>query len=284
MITEPASRLDPKIEEDVRRLLEDIHSIPLLTEQQERELAVRCAGGDEAAIDQMVSANMRLVVAIARRYYNGNVPLQDLIQEGAIGLMTAAKKFDYARGYRFSTYASKWIRQGVIRCAVSNSSTMRIPVHMAASIRKVTQIQSRLRQTLDREPTLEEIGAECDLTADKVSQLLQLQPELISLDAPAGETDAIGTLVEDVRSPQPLQTLVSQELLERIEAIVSKLTERQQRILRLHFGMEDGKCHSLEEIGNLLGISKERARQIEQQAMRKLRSLGKDMGLEDFLE
>ena len=284
MITEPASRLDPKIEEDVRRLLEDIHSIPLLTEQQERELAVRCAGGDEAAIDQMVSANMRLVVAIARRYYNGSVPLQDLIQEGAIGLMTAAKKFDYARGYRFSTYASKWIRQGVIRCAVSNSSTMRIPVHMAASIRKVTQIQSRLRQTLDREPTLEEIGAECDLTADKVSQLLQLQPELISLDAPAGETDAIGTLVEDVRSPQPLQTLVSQELLERIEAIMSKLTERQQRILRLHFGMEDGKCHSLEEIGNLLGISKERARQIEQQAMRKLRSLGKDMGLEDFLE
>jgi RNA polymerase primary sigma factor len=284
MITESASRLDPKIEEDVRRLLEDIHSIPLLTEQQERELAVRCAGGDEAAIDQMVSANMRLVVAIARRYYNGNVPLQDLIQEGAIGLMTAAKKFDYARGYRFSTYASKWIRQGVIRCAVSNSSTMRIPVHMAASIRKVTQIQSRLRQTLDREPTLEEIGAECDLTADKVSQLLQLQPELISLDAPAGETDAIGTLVEDVRSPQPLQTLVSQELLEGIEAIMSKLTERQQRILRLHFGMEDGKCHSLEEIGNLLGISKERARQIEQQAMRKLRSLGKDMGLEDFLE
>ena len=284
MITESASRLDPKIEEDVRRLLEDIHSIPLLTEQQERELAVRCAGGDEAAIDQMVSANMRLVVAIARRYYNGSVPLQDLIQEGAIGLMTAAKKFDYARGYRFSTYASKWIRQGVIRCAVSNSSTMRIPVHMAASIRKVTQIQSRLRQTLDREPTLEEIGAECDLTADKVSQLLQLQPELISLDAPAGETDAIGTLVEDVRSPQPLQTLVSQELLERIEAIMSKLTERQQRILRLHFGMEDGKCHSLEEIGNLLGISKERARQIEQQAMRKLRSLGKDMGLEDFLE
>ena len=284
MITEPASRLDPKIEEDVRRLLEDIHSIPLLTEQQERELAVRCAGGDEAAIDQMVSANMRLVVAIARRYYNGSVPLQDLIQEGAIGLMTAAKKFDYARGYRFSTYASKWIRQGVIRCAVSNSSTMRIPVHMAASIRKVTQIQSRLRQTLDREPTLEEIGAECDLTADKVSQLLQLQPELISLDAPAGETDAIGALVEDVRSPQPLQTLVSQELLEGIEAIMSKLTERQQRILRLHFGMEDGKCHSLEEIGNLLGISKERARQIEQQAMRKLRSLGKDMGLEDFLE
>lgn len=271
-------------EEDVRQYLEEIRSVPLLTEQQEQELAVRCAQGDEEAIRQMVSANMRLVVSIARRYYNGGVPLSDLIQEGAIGLMAAAKKFDYARGYRFSTYASKWIRQGVIRCAINNSSTVRIPVHMAAQFRKVALVQSRLRQDLDREPTLEEIGAECDLTADKVSQLLQLQPELISLDAPASETDAIGTLVEDLQSPQPLQTLVSQELLERIETIMMQLTERQQRILRLHFGMTDGKCHSLEEIGNLLGISKERARQIEQQAMRKLRSLGKDMGLEDFLE
>ncbi len=284
MNKQPAGKLDAKMEEDVRRLLEDIHSIPLLTQQQEQELAIRCAQGDEAAMDQMVSANMRLVVAIARRYYNGTVPLQDLIQEGAIGLMTAAKKFDYARGYRFSTYASKWIRHGVIRCAVMSQSTVRIPVHMAAMIRKVTQVQSQLRQSLDREPTAEEIGAQCDLTADKVSQLLQAQPELISLDAPAGENDAIGTLVEDVRSPQPLETLVSRELLERIETLMSQLTDRQQRILRLHFGMEDGRCHSLEEIGGLLGISKERARQIEGQAMRKLQCLGTEMGLEDFLE
>ena len=284
MITEPVNKLDPKIEEDVRRLLEDIHSIPMLTEQQERELAVRCASGDEAAIDQMVSANMRLVVAIARRYYNGGVPLQDLIQEGAIGLMTAAKKFDYTRGYRFSTYASKWIRQGVIRCAILNSSTVRIPVHMAAQFRKVAQAQLELRQDLGREPTLEEIGAQCDLSADKVSQLLQLQPELISLDAPAGETDAIGTLVEDMRSPQPLQALVSRELLELITGLMAQLAERQQQVLRLYFGMEDDKCYSLEEIGNRMGFSKERARQIKNQALRKLASLGKDKGLEDFLE
>lgn len=284
MITEPVNKLDPKIEEDVRRLLEDIHSIPMLTEQQERELAVRCAIGDEAAIDQMVSANMRLVVAIARRYYNGGVPLQDLIQEGAIGLMTAAKKFDYTRGYRFSTYASKWIRQGVIRCAILNSSTVRIPVHMAAQFRKVAQAQLELRQDLGREPILEEIGAQCDLSADKVSQLLQLQPELISLDAPAGETDAIGTLVEDMRSPQPLQALVSRELLELITGLMAQLAERQQQVLRLYFGMEDDKCYSLEEIGNRMGFSKERARQIKNQALRKLASLGKDKGLEDFLE
>lgn len=284
MNKQPAGKLDVKMEEDVRRLMEDIHSIPLLTQQQEQALAVRCAQGDEAALNQMVSANMRLVVAIARRYYNGTVPLQDLIQEGAIGLMTAAKKFDYARGYRFSTYASKWIRQGVIHCAVMSQNTVRIPVHMAAAIRKVTQAQGQLRQSLDREPTLEEIGQGCDLPAERVSQLLQLQPELISLDTPVGEHDAIGTLMEDVRSPQPLETLVSRELLERIETLMSQLTDRQQRILRLHFGMEDGKCHSLEEIGGLLGISKERARQIEGQAMRKLKRLGEDMGLEDFLE
>lgn len=284
MMTEPVNKIEPKIEEDVRRLLEDIRRIPMLTEQQERELAVRCAQGDEDALKQMVSANMRLVVAIARRYYSGTVPLQDLVQEGAIGLMTAAKKFDYARGYRFSTYASKWIRNGVMRCVINNQSTVRIPVHMVEQIYRVTRIQSRLRQNLDREPTLEEISAECDLSADKVAQLLQLQPELVSLDAPAGETDSIGTLVEDVRSPQPLQSLVSRELLERIEELMAQLTERQQRILRLYFGMDDDQCHSLEEIGNLMGISKERARQIKEQALRKLRSLAKDMGLEDFLE
>ena len=284
MSMKPASKLSAHVEEDIRRLLEDINSIPRLTEQQERELAIRCAQGDEQAIDQMVSANLRLVVAIARRYFNGTVPLSDLVQEGAIGLMTAAKKFDYTRGYRLSTYASKWIRQGVVHCMVMNQSAVRIPAHMAAAIRKVTQVQSRLRQSLEREPTLEEIGAQCDLSADKVSQLLQLQPELLSLDAPVGEHDAVGNLVEDVRSPHPLQTLMSRELLERMGSLMAQLPERQQRILRLHYGMEEDKCHSFEEIGNMLGFSKERARQIENQALRKLRSLAKNMGLEDFLE
>ena len=284
MSKEPTSKLSVHVEEDIRRLLEDIDSIPLLTEQQERELAIRCAQGDEQAIEQMVCANLRLVVAIARRFTGFRVPLADLVQEGAIGLMAAAKKFDYTRGYRFSTYASKVIRQRVTLCAVENQSTVRIPVHMVEQIHRVTKIQNQLRQSLDREPTLEEIGDRCDLSADKVSQLLQLQPELISLDAPVGEVDAVGNLVEDVRSPHPLQTLMSRELLEQMGSLMGQLPVRQQRILRLHYGMEDDKCHSFEEIGNMLGISKERARQIENQALRKLRSLAKDMGLEDFLE
>lgn len=271
-------------EEDLRQLMAEIHEIPRLSPEEERELAKKCAQGDEEAIRRMVSANMRLVVAIARRYYNGTVPMQDLIQEGAIGLLTAAKKFDYTRGYRLSTYASKWIRQGVTRCAINNHSAVRMPVHMVEQIHKVTKVQARLRQSLDREPTLEEIGAECDLSADKVSQLLQLQPELLSLDAPIDEKDAVGSLVEDVRTPQPLQTLVSRELLEQMGLLMAQLTERQQRILRMHYGMEDDKCHSFEEIGNVLGISKERARQIENQALRKLRSLARNKGLEDFLE
>jgi RNA polymerase primary sigma factor len=271
-------------EEDVRQYLDEIRSVPRLTEQQERELAMRCAQGDEEAIRHMVSANLRLVVSIARRYYNGAVPLPDLIQEGAIGLITAAKKFDYTLDYRFSTYASKWIRQGVIRCAINNENPVRVPAHTAAWIRKVVQAQNALRLELEREPDVGEIAGYCQLSQERTAQLLQLQPQLISLDAPAGEEDAIGSLVEDVRSPEPQQAVIRQEMMRLLEGLLSQLPERQQRVLRLHFGIEDGKCHSFEEIGNLLGVSKERARQIEGQAMRKLKKTGTDIGLEDFLE
>lgn len=271
-------------EEDVRQYLDEIRSVPRLTEQQERELAMRCAQGDEEAIRHMVSANLRLVVSIARRYYNGAVPLPDLIQEGAIGLITAAKKFDYTLDYRFSTYASKWIRQGVIRCAINNENPVRVPAHTAAWIRKVVQAQNALRLELEREPDVGEIAGYCQLSQERTAQLLQLQPQLISLDAPAGEEDAIGSLVEDVRSPEPQQAVIRQEMMCLLEGLLSQLPERQQRVLRLHFGIEDGKCHSFEEIGNLLGVSKERARQIEGQAMRKLKKTGTDIGLEDFLE
>ena len=271
-------------EEDVRQYLDEIRSVPRLTEQQERELAMRCAQGDEEAIRHMVSANLRLVVSIARRYYNGAVPLPDLIQEGAIGLITAAKKFDYTLDYRFSTYASKWIRQGVIRCAINNENPVRVPAHTAAWIRKVVQAQNALRLELEREPDVGEIAGYCQLSQERTAQLLQMQPQLISLDAPAGEEDAIGSLVEDVRSPEPQQAVIRQEMMRLLEGLLSQLPERQQRVLRLHFGIEDGKCHSFEEIGNLLGVSKERARQIEGQAMRKLKKTGTDIGLEDFLE
>lgn len=279
-----ANKPDFTTEEDVRQFMEEVRSVPRLTPEEERELARRCAEGDEAAISQMVSANMRLVVAIARRYCSTNVSLADLIQEGSIGLLTAAKKFDYTLDYRFSTYASKWIRQRVIRYVAENSNAVRVPVHMVDKIRKVVQTQKALQQELEREPTLAEIAARVQLPEEKVAQLLQMQPQLVSLDAPVGEENAIGDLVEDVRSPKPMDALVQQELLQTMDKLLSMLNERQQQILRLHYGLEDGVCHSLEEIGSMLRISKERARQIESQAMRKLKQLAANNGLEDFLE
>lgn len=279
-----ANKPDFTNEEDVRQFLEEIRSVPMLTAEEERELACRCAQGDEEAIDQMVSANMRLVVAIARRYSSVDIPLPDLIQEGSIGLMAAAKKFDYTLNYRFSTYASKWIRQRIMRYVAENHNQVRIPVHMVDKIRKVTQIQKTLQQELEREPTLAEIADRIQLPEEKVAQLLQLQPQLVSLDAPIGDENAIGDLVEDVRSPKPMDALVQQELLQTMDKLLSMLNERQQQILRLHYGLADGVCHSLEEIGSILGISKERARQIEGQAMRKLKALAANNGLEDFLE
>ena len=279
-----ANQPDFANEEGVRQFLQEIRSVPMLTAEEERELARRCAQGDEEAIDQMVSANMRLVVAIARRYSSADIPLPDLIQEGSIGLMAAAKRFDYTMNYRFSTYASKWIRQRVLRYIAENHNQVRIPVHMVDKIRKVTQIQKALQQELEREPTLAEIADRIQLPEEKVAQLLQLQPQLVSLDAPLGEENAIGDLVEDVRSPKPMDALVQQELLQTMDKLLSTLNARQQQILRLHYGLEDGVCHSLEEIGGILGISKERARQIERQAMRKLKALAANNGLEDYLE
>lgn len=279
-----AQKTNDTTQEDLRQLMEEVRRIPRLTPEQERELGRRCAEGDEDAIRQMVSANMGLVIAIARRYYNGNVPLQDLIQEGSIGLMTAAKKYDYSLNYRFSTYASKWIRQRVLRCAVEHENPVRIPVHTADKIHKVTKIQKALRLELEREPTTEELAERCQLSVEKTEELLRLQPQVLSLDAPLGEADSVGDLVEDVRSPQPQQLLAHRELLEIVDRLLAMLPERQKQILRLYFGMADGTCHSFEEIGQMLGISKERARQIKQQAMRRLKQLGTDIGLEEFLE
>ncbi len=268
-------------EEDMRQFMEEVHRIPLLTAQEEKELARRSAVGDEEAIRQLVNANLRLVVAIARRYYTGAVPLLDLIQEGSIGLLAAARKFDYTRDVRFSTYATKWIRQGVLRCADSGNP-IRVPVHMADMIRRVGQAQAELRQQLEREPELQEIADFCHIPADRVLQLLQLQPKTCSLDASMEENAVIA--VEDLHGPEPHQQLVREELIRTMEQLMAKLTPRQRRILRLRNGMEDGKCHSLGGIADILGVSKERVRQVEKQAMDKLRTWGSDVGLEDFLE
>ena len=273
-------------EDDMRQYLSEIRRYPRLTPEEERALARRCAGGDEEAIRQMVNSNLRLVVSVAKEYAGRGVPLLDLIQEGSIGLLAAAKKFDYTMDFRFSTYATKWIRQGVTRCLANHAQVIRVPVHTAERMRRVEQARTALKQENGEEPTPEQIAQRSEISEAKVRQLMQLNPEVCSLDAPTGDGDdgPLGILLEDMQAPQPYEELVRQELTRTMDGLLGTLNERQQQVLRLHFGMEDGVCHSLEEIGGMLGISKERVRQIEKQSMDKLQRLGASMGLEEFLE
>lgn len=270
-------------EDDVRQYLQDIRQFPRLSEQEERELALLCAQGDGEAIRRMVSSNLRLVVSIAREYAGRGVPMLDLIQEGSIGLLAAARKFDPELGFRFSTYATKWIRRGITRCLAEHNSLIRVPSHTAEKIRRVLLAQAELQQELGRLPAQEELAACCGMPADKVSQLLQLAPQISSLDAPAGEDSTVAMLLEDLHAPQPQEQLVREELSRTMDMLLSMLTDRQRMVLRLHFGMEDGICHSLEDISVRFGVSKERIRQIERQAMEHLKKNGAGFGLEDFL-
>lgn len=251
----------PSGEDDMRQYLQEIRSFPRLSQEAERELARRCAAGDEEAIRLMVNSNLRLVVSVAREYAGRGVPLLDLIQEGSIGLLAAAKKFDYTLDYRFSTYATKWIRQGVTRSLYNHGALIRVPVHTAERIRKIEQARTALIQETGEDPTVAQIAARCTIAEEKVQELLQRAPEICSLDAPAGDDDGtLGILLEDIQSRKPYEELVHEELVQTMDTMLATLNDRQQQILRLHFGMEDGICHSLEEIGGMLGISKERAR------------------------
>jgi len=272
--------------EDVRQFLHEIREYPLLTPEQERELARRCAEGDEEAIRHMVNSNLRLVVSVAREYAGRGVPLLDLIQEGSIGLLAAVRKFDYTMDFRFSTYATKWIRQGISRCIQNHGSLIRVPVHTAERIRRLRNTRQELLQKLDREPTMEELAVHSGISQGKVIELVQLHPEVCSLDVPLGDgdEDTLAALLEDIHSCQPYETLVRQELEHTLDMLLGTLNERQRTVLQLHFGLEDGVTYSFDEIGQKLGVSKERARQIEKQAMNKMQSMGISIGLEDYLE
>ena len=276
----------PAAEDDVGHYLQMIRQIPRLTPDQEKELAKRCADGDEDAIRTMVCANLRLVVSVAKEYTGRGVPLLDLIQEGSIGLLTASRKFDYTMEFRFSTYATKWIRQGISRCILNHAGLIRIPAHTAEKIRTVLQARKTLAQTLERDPSEAEIAQQCEIPEKKVKEYLSLIPEICSLDTPTGENEdgTLQLLLEDLQATQPYEELVRRELKATLNSLLDTLDDRQQQVLRLHYGMVDGICYSLEQIGKQLGISKERARQIEHQAMDKLQKQGVALGLEDFLE
>lgn len=275
----------PKSEDELTWYLQQIRAYPLLTAQQERELAMACAKGDADAIRTMVNCNLRLVVSIAREHARSEVALIDLIQEGSIGLLTAAKKFDYTRNTRFSTYASHWIRQGISSYITNHSGVIRVARHTMEKIKKILAATAALEQA-GLEPDNAEISLRTGIPEDKISELLELIPKVGSLDAPAGDPnhDPLVVLVPDEQTPEPHEELVRKELRHTMDMLLSALDARQSKVLQLHFGMEDGTCHSLDEIGKTLGISKERARQLEKQAFARLRELGADFDLEDFLQ
>ena len=272
-------------DEDVGQYLKEIRRYPLLDAQQEQVLAMACAKGEETAIRTMVNSNLRLVVSVAREYTGRGVPLLDLIQEGSIGLLAAAKKYDHTKNCRFSTYASKWIHQGIRRYLYQHSAMIRMPEYTAERLGKVLAAKASLEKT-GQAATAQTISSLCGLPEEKVQELLQLQVQICSLDAPL-DMEEDGTLqlyLEDLQAPQPQQELVRQELKCAMESLLGQLPERQRQVLTLYYGMHDGTCHSLEQIGSLLEISKERARQIKNQALENMQKLGASLGLEDFLD
>lgn len=278
--------IDDIADDSVRLYLREIGKIPLLTPEQEIELATRVKEGDKDAKDQMAEANMRLVVSIAKKYVGRGLDLLDLIQEGNTGLLRAVEKFDPTRGFKFSTYATWWIRQAITRAIADQARTIRIPVHMVETINKLMRTQRRMTQEMGREPTNEELAKEMDMEVDKVDHIMKIKQEISSLDAPVRdeeEDSKLGDFIEDEESDTPEESATQQLLKEHVNTMLDILTPREQKILKMRFGLEDGRTHTLEEVGQEFGVTRERIRQIEAKALAKLRKNRESRDLRDYL-
>ncbi|AEJ24155.1 RNA polymerase sigma factor RpoD [Weissella koreensis] len=275
-----------KINDPVRMYLKEIGRVSLLTGPEEVALAERIEEGDASAKQELAEANLRLVVSIAKRYVGRGMQFLDLIQEGNMGLMKAVEKFDYRKGFKFSTYATWWIRQAITRAIADQARTIRIPVHMVETINKLIRIQRSLLSDLGREPTPEEIGAEMDIATEKVRDILKIAQEPVSLETPIGEEDDshLGDFIEDNEAVSPADSAAYQMLKEQLESVLDTLTDREENVLRLRFGLEDGRTRTLEEVGKVFGVTRERIRQIEAKALRKLRHPTRSKQLRDFLD
>ena len=274
------------LDDPVRMYLKEIGRVPLLTAEEEVDLARRMEAGDESARHRLEEANLRLVVSIAKRYVGRGMLFLDLIQEGNLGLLKAVEKFDYSKGYKFSTYATWWIRQAITRAIADQARTIRIPVHMVETINKLVRISRGLLQELGRDPRPEEIAKEMGISVTRVHEIMKIAQEPVSLETPIGEEEDshLGDFIEDEAAPAPAEAASFMLLREQLEEVLETLTEREKNVLRLRFGLEDGRSRTLEEVGQSFGVTRERIRQIEAKALRKLRHPSRSKVLRDFLE
>ena len=275
-----------KVNDPVRMYLKEIGVVPLLSNEEEKELAIAVENGDLEAKQRLAEANLRLVVSIAKRYVGRGMQFLDLIQEGNMGLMKAVDKFDYSKGFKFSTYATWWIRQAITRAIADQARTIRIPVHMVETINKLVREQRNLLQELGQDPTPEQIAERMDMTPDKVREILKIAQEPVSLETPIGEEDDshLGDFIEDEVIENPVDDTTRVVLREQLDEVLDTLTDREENVLRLRFGLDDGKMRTLEDVGKVFNVTRERIRQIEAKALRKLRHPSRSKQLKDFIE